>query len=133
MAEALGTGDSDALSWRTREALEANGGGRAYPTIRRETLARLGVPHEKQHVLEVHRCAVYPRSGKLPRLTGRIAVVDDVHEGKTAQTLACVCDADVIDVGQSLYTGMARILPVCTITDDEVLKEVYRPRAGHSG
>ncbi len=216
LAEALGTGDSDALSWRTRELLEANDGGRAYQltlrrlvclagralrkagaledafaaftvsttawfwwgapgsvedrlrvepcrwrwglpsqwggvfvptvnwldwsaydhvigcgtTIRHETLDLLGVPDEKQHVFGVHRYAVYPPSGKLPRLTGRVAVVDDVSEGMTSQVLAYVYDADVIDVGGWVDTGATRLLPVCTILDDEVLKEVYRPRAG---
>ena len=97
-------------------------------TIRHRTLDLLRVPREKQHVFEVHHGTVFPPSGKLPRLAGRIAVVDDVHWGQTSQTLALVYDADVVDVGQSLYAGVARILPVCTVEDEAVLEDVGRDR-----
>ena len=98
-------------------------------TIRHRTLDVLGVPFDKQQIVETHFWAPHPFSGPFPRLSGRVAVVDDVNQGETSQTLARLYDADVVDVGRTGCTSItARIHPVCSIENDAVYREVYRPR-----
>jgi len=67
-------------------------------TIRHRTLTRLGVRRSRQIVLEVHHGLAWPWVDRLPRLRGRVAVVDDVHEGRNSQVIARLYNADVIDV-----------------------------------
>lgn len=98
-------------------------------TIRHQTLDLLGVPRRKQHIAEVHHWQPLPRGGSLPRIRGSVAVVDDVHEGQTAFTLARLYDADVIDVGDWACTEItSRAQPVCRVVDAKVLADVMRAR-----
>ena len=67
-------------------------------SIEQDVLDIIGVPRWKQHVIEAHYWARKTIPDKLPRLRGRIAVVDDVHEGQTSRRLARTYRADVVDV-----------------------------------
>jgi hypothetical protein len=98
-------------------------------TIRKRTLDLLGVPFDKQVIAEVHHWMPLPPRGSLPSLRGHVAIVDDVHEGQTAFTLARLYNADVIDVGDIGCTHLtARAHPVCQVEDDAVLADVNRRR-----
>ena len=68
-------------------------------TIRRETLDLVHVPREKQHIIEWHRSLTRPPIGHLPRLSGRVVVVDDVHEGESAFSLAKLYRGAVVSLG----------------------------------
>lgn len=86
------------------------------PIIRYRTLTLLGVHRSHQVVLE--------RSGELPRLRGRVAVVDDVFDGRDSSCVAQVYNADVIDIGRFLDDGDSWEYPVCTIWEERLLREV---------
>jgi hypothetical protein len=94
--------------------------------IDRRLLDALGVPAAKQIAIEVHRHVPFG-AGQLPRLKGRVVVLDDVHEGETSQTFARLYNADVVDVGHGLTCTriLAGILPVY-----ELYNEVTRARFG---
>lgn len=95
-------------------------------TINHQLLDALGVPRAKQQVLEVHWYLPHV-VGSIPRLPGRVVVLDDVHEGQTSQRLARIYNADVVDVGHGLSctTMMAGSLPVY-----ELYNEVTRACRG---
>lgn len=98
-------------------------------TIRHQTLDLLGVPRHKQLIVEIHRTQPYVPAGTFPRLEGEVAVVDDVHEGQTALTLARLYDADVIDVGEIACSSVvSRGQPVCVVLDENVRADVKRVR-----
>ncbi len=86
--------------------------------IDRAELDHLGVPRSKQHVIEVHRTLPYV-VGPIPRLHGRVVVVDDVHEGETSQRLARLVGADVVAVGHEWQASLAVAggLPVLAVDD----------------
>ena len=60
----------------------------------------------------------------LPRLRGRVAVVDDVFTGLGSHCLAQVYDADVVDIGRFLDDGDSWELPICTIWEERLCEEV---------
>ena len=67
-------------------------------TVREPSLERLGVPKHMWHVIEVHRDEPLLRL-PIPRLRGRVVIVDDMHEGFTANTLAQVYRAATVSIG----------------------------------
>lgn len=96
-------------------------------TIRHRTLTRLGVPRARQVILEVHHGVAWPFVERLPRLRGRVAVVDDLCEGRNSQTIARIYDADVIDVGDGCAaSAISWLLPTCTVNNAQILEEVGR-------
>ena len=82
--------------------------------VDQRVLDALAVPSSKQIVLEVHNWLPFV-SGVLPRLSGRVVVVDDVNEGETSQVLARLYDADVVAIGRG-GAGVAGIFPVMTVS-----------------
>jgi|GEM_PF-4677335 len=91
-------------------------------TITHEILDMLSVPRAKQHVVEFHRWCARPQAGVLPRLQGRVVIVDDVHEGETAFTFSRLYRAAVVNVSNfncsSIFPG-ERV--VCNVDPDAEL------------
>jgi hypothetical protein len=77
-------------------------------TITHEILDAFGVPKWKQHIVEVHRGQYAPVGGRLPRARGRVAIVDDVHEGDTSLCVARLYQGDVVNAVEPGFT------PLCT-------------------
>lgn len=92
-------------------------------TIRHKTLDLLGMPRAKQHIAEVYRWVPRMWDGHFPRLTGRVAVVDE--------SSAKLCDGDVVSVMHSGCVGRER--PVCVVVDPLVplICAVPRGRGNH--
>ena len=80
-------------------------------TIEHDVLDIIGVPRRKQHIIDPHYFARKLDPDGLPCLRGRIAVVDDVHEGQTSRRLARTYRADVVDVVSAKGSCCSDIYP----------------------
>ncbi len=99
-------------------------------TITPEILSVLEVPDYKQHIIEVHRDTPHAVGRSFPLLKGRVAIVDDVHEGETSLLVARLYRGCVVNVAPDLTPICSYLFeapqPIASIIDDEVTALVGR-------